>query len=324
MRSVIISAGILVLSLGGAWLQWQREPTKIGVNEVLILDGKAEDIISVSWETESTTATVETRADSFGDYLWVQYDDRKNPDKPQHKEFKAGRKASTLCEELSPLIGIRKLEDVEDLEAIGLSASTTRMIIEKKNQKHEFLIGAEAYGTKDFYVRYIQTGDIFLVDDKKLRNLVNARTALLDRSLWSEKLESADSISIDMNEQTRNFSHLNKQDKAQAKWVFSAQRDRDNTQLETWLSKFFTLSVSRYPIEKDDLSALTPSFTLTATWEQAPKQRLILYQTETGWWGESDYTRGKVKITGKALDALFEDLPALMDDAAEKSAPAEE
>ena len=30
--------------------------TKIGVNEILILDGKAEDLDSFSWITESSTA----------------------------------------------------------------------------------------------------------------------------------------------------------------------------------------------------------------------------------------------------------------------------
>lgn len=317
MRSVFISAGILSLSLGAAWFQWQREPTKIGVNEILILDGKAEDLSSFSWQTESATTKIQIKSDSFGEYLWVQYDDQKNPEKPQHKEFKAGEKANTLREELSPLIGIRKLEDVADLDTIGLKTPTTTMILEKKGQKHEFLIGDEAYGTKDFYVQYKQTDEIFLIDDKKLRNLVNARTALLDRALWSEKPDQADSISIVFNEKTQELSHINKQDNAQAKWIFTADQERDNTQLETWLSKFFTLTVSRYPLEDDDLSTLTPTFKLSATWENKPLQTLTLYQTEKGWWGESEHTRGKVKITGKALDSLFEDLPTLLEEVKE-------
>ena len=318
MRSVAISAGFLTLSLIGAWVQWQREPTKIGVNEILILDGKAEDIVALTWETESTTAKVETKSDSFGDYIWIQYDDRKNPDKPQHKEFKAGTKAEKLLEDLSPLIGIRKIEDVEDLEAIGLKDPKTTLIMEKKGQKHEFLIGAEAYGTKDFYVRYTQTNDIFLIDDKKLRNLVNARTALLDRKLLSEKPDTSDSISIQFNEKIQNFSHLNKQDRKQAKWIFTNQEDRDNTQLETWLSKLFKLTVSRYPVEKDEISDLTPSLKITMNWENKPSQTLTLFKTDTGWWGESQHTRGKVKITGKSLDALFEDLPSLMESVEEE------
>ena len=113
------------------------------------------------------------------------------------------------------------------------------MILDKKGQKHEFIIGAEAYGTKDFYVQYKETGEIFLIDDKKLRNLVNARTALLDRSLWAEKPDQSNTISIEFNGKKQAFSHLNKQDKTQAKWIFVDQPERDNTQLETWLSKFF-------------------------------------------------------------------------------------
>ena len=312
MRSIAISAGILALSLAGAWVQWQTEPTQIGVNEILILDGKADDLASIIWQSETTTATLETRSDSFGEYLWVEYEDRKNPEKPHTKTFKAGSEATRLQKDLSPLIGIRRLDDIEDLQTIGLADSTTSMILEKKGQKHEFLIGNEAYGTKDFYVQYKNTGEVFLIDDKKLRNLVNARTALLDRTLWSAKPAEATAISITWNDIRQDFSHLNKQDAKEAKWIFVAQQERDNTQLETWLSKFSTLTASRYPIERDEIDDLRPSFTVTITWDNAIPETMTLFQTENGWWAQSEHTRTKVKITGKALNSLFEDLPALM------------
>ena len=312
MRSIAISAGILALSLTGAWVQWQTEPTKIGVNEILILDGKVEDLTSIVWQSENTTATVDSKTDSFGEYLWVEYEDRKNPEKAQTKVFKGGAKATRLREDLSPLIGIRKLDDIEDFETIGLKESTTSMILEKKGQKHEFVIGNEAYGTKDFYVQYKKTGDVFLIDDKKLRNLVNARTALLDRNLWSAKPGEATAISIQWNDITQDFNHLNKQDTKEAKWIFSNQQERDNTQLETWLSKFSKLTISRYPVDRDEVNDLTPSFTVKISWDSGAPETMILFQTDNGWWAKSEHTRTKVKVTGKALNSLFEDLPALM------------
>ena len=39
MRSMYLSAGILLLSLTGAWIQFTAEPDKIGTDEVLIMAG---------------------------------------------------------------------------------------------------------------------------------------------------------------------------------------------------------------------------------------------------------------------------------------------
>ena len=49
------------------------------------------------------------------------------------------------------------------------------------------------------------------------------------------------------------------------------------------------------------------------TWEDNKTQTLIIYQGNNEWWAESEHTRKKVKLTGNAISALYEDLPSIME-----------
>ena len=88
---------------------------------------EAEDLDSFSWITESSTANEPkpTRLVRIG----VQYDDRKNPKKPQHKEFKAGKKAKSF--EKNVTFDWIKVDDVEDLEKSVLR-DLQRVILDKR------------------------------------------------------------------------------------------------------------------------------------------------------------------------------------------------
>ena len=143
--------------------------------------------------------------------------------------------------------------------------------------------------SEDFYVQYKETGDI-LIDDKP-RNLVNARTALLDRSLWAEKADQSNTMSLSSMEKNRHFTSISK--------IKRRQNGSSSINLSVIIPRKHgslncKLTVFRYPVEKDGLSNLTSSFKINVEWENQPAQSLTLFQTDSGWWSGSDYTRGKV------------------------------
>ena len=315
MRSVLVYAGILILSLGVAWVRWTAEPDKIGEDEVLIAQGSADQIAQISYVSEKMEVLINVKKDSNGSYLWTTYTDKKNPEDPQRKEFKAGNNGNKLLESLSPFIGIRKL-DVEEskLEELGLSNSQASLSIKRGENVRVFDIGAEAYGTKDYYIRDQKSSEIFLVDDRKLTPLLKARTNLPDRALWSQKPPQAVSAVVYLGDRKLLLEHSNWQDKSNAKWVQTGASDEDNTQLETWLGKFFRLSSSRYQSSNDQLEALTKQFAVQLNWEDGQSQTLEIFQQGKEWWAQSEHTRTKVKVTGNTLSALYEDLPGLVKD----------
>jgi hypothetical protein len=314
MRSVYISGSILLVSMGLAWLRWTAEPDKIGDNEVLVMQGKSDDIENISYVSTDMEVSITVKEDTSGKYLWVEYIDKKNPEEPQSKNFKAGKNGDKLLESLSPLVGIRELNDVEDkLDTLGLKSPEKVVSITRNGKQRIFDIGAETFGTKDYYVRDTQSNEIFLVDDRKFTSLFKARTSLPDRSLWSTKAETAVSASITSGEKTLSLTHNNWQDKQTEQWIRTNSPETDNTQLETWLGKFFRLTASRYEGKDDKLQDLQKSFTVTLNWENDNSQTLIIYQQEKEWWAESEHTRTKVKLTGNAISSLNEDLPGILE-----------
>lgn len=309
MKSVSLSAGILLVSLGIAWMRFTAEPDKIGENEVLVMAGQIEDIQKISWSSEKHDTVIDIKKDDLGTYLWVTHTDKKDPENPQSKSFKGGANGDTLLNDFSPLIGIRKLEGSTDLNLLGLDTSTTTLKIERKGSTREFKIGNETYGTKDFYVQDTKSSEVFLVDDKKIRTLINARTSLPDRSLFGNDTQKSTMATIQFQEQNVDLIHKYWQDISQAQWLAQNNLDGDNTQLQTWLDKIFKLTASRYAGPDDSFQDITPSFSISLSWESHPSENLDFYLQGNDWWAKSTHTRHWVKIGGNSLPELYADLP---------------
>lgn len=322
MRSLYLSASILLLSLGGAWMRFTAEPDKIGDNEVLVMANQVDRITNIFWTSEAQDVLIETKTDKEGSYLWVQYTDKKDPENVQEKYFKAGPNGAKLLSNLSPLLGIRKLESDIALDSIGLTSPTARLKVVSNGQTRTFSIGDEAYGTRDLYVLDDQSKEVFLIDDAKLRNLRQARTSLPDRSLWSANVSNITQASLQFNSQHLPLTRQNWQDSNNAAWVFTEDTTKDATQIETWIGKLLRVSVSQYAKPDEDLSALISIFSCTFTWDDDSTDTATFYQhPDESWWAETTHTRGKVRIAGSALNGLVDDLPSLFSDIQNESNP---
>lgn len=312
MRTLIIPTSILVLSLGGAWLQFTAEPDKIGDNEVLVMANQSTNISAIDWVSEKQEVHITNKTDALGSYLWVEYIDKKIPDDPQYKYFIAGKNGDRLLESLSPLVGVRKLDETTDLETLGLDTPTATFKVTSNGTTRSFSIGDEVYGTKDLYLRDDTSQELFLVDDSKLRNLRQARTTMPNRALFAKETNEASSATLEWNEQSLALSHQNWQDTNSAKWIYTDQPDKDATQIQTWLSKLLRTSVSRSAAPDEDLSGLVPQFSMVINWEEQSKT--VTYAklpTDDSWWAKTPSTRGYVRISGQAMDSLMEDIPTL-------------
>ena len=191
MKSIYIYGGVLIVSLGAAWTQWKKEPSLVSGEEVVVLYGDADKIESLVWDSEKHHISLSIKSDKIGSYLWAEYTDKKK-EKDQKKQFKVGVEGDKLLDNLSPLVAIRKLKDLDDAkkESLGLKEVKTTLTLTRKGKAHTYHIGAEAYGTKDIYLQDQESKEIFLVDDAKIRSLKFGRTKLPDRRLWSFKKDN--------------------------------------------------------------------------------------------------------------------------------------
>ena len=317
MKSLILPASILAISLGTAWLQFTAEPDKIGDNEVLVMANQPSYIERIEWISKQQEVHVEQRSDKVGNYLWVEYVDKKLPDDPSRKYFIAGGNGDKLLKALSPLVAIRSLDKDLDIATLGLDEPSATMRVTSNGQTRLFSIGDEAYGTKDLYVRDDASQEIFLVDDSKLRNLRQARTTLPNRAIFPNKPKDAISATLHWKEATLQLKHQNTPDAKSATWVYADKPDADATQIETWLSKALRTSVSRSANPDEDISNLIPQFSISLTWDDGIESKttyaMLTEDKNTSWWVSNPSTRGYVRVSGQALGTLLEDLPSLFE-----------
>ena len=227
--------------------------------------------------------------------------------------FKAGEKGEDLFSDLSPMLALRTLEaQADQLETIGLDEITETLEIVRKGRTVKLELGGEVYGTRDRYVRNPSSGEIYLVDDQLLRPLKYARTRLPDRTLWPYERADLTQVTISSATTSLVIEQDNADDKDKARWVPSGDAEIDDEQLQTWMDKAMRLKGSTYAGPDDALDQLQERFSLTLQGEDgAPTTLQVFEDAEGTWWGESQHTRGKVKLLKAQVSSLSEDVGAL-------------
>lgn len=319
MRTVIIYSVILSTSLAGAWYRWTAEPDPTSGTEVVVLQGAGDDIEVIHWETEEEKSILTLKADEHGTYIWVEYTDNRpqtaeEEPEPIVKDFKAGTKAETLIEKLSPLIGLRKFQSVSDeqIENFGLNTPTATLTITRRGREQVLTVGGETYGTNDLYLRVEDTKEVFLVDDATLKSLKFARNQLIDRSLWSVENKKLVKMTIIATEEDLVIDHNNWQDPESAQWRFQDMPEADNAQLTTWIEKFLRIKGNRYADADFDVAALKAQFTIRMEDASQRIENIAFSQDEeNNWWASSEHTRGHLKVISQSIEPLYSDLEGL-------------
>ena len=316
MKSLIFPFSFLAISLGAAWIQFTAEPDKVGENEILVMANQPSYIEQIDWVSDKQEVHIEQRSDELGKYLWVEYVDNKNPEEPSQKYFIAGDNGTKLLDALSPLVAIRKLDSTIDATSLGLHEPSATLTVKSNGTSRLFSIGDEAYGTKDLYVKDDASQEIFLIDDSKLRNLRQARTTLPNRSVFPKRPKESTAAKLLWQEKTLALTHQHAQDAKSAKWIYTDKPESDATQVETWLSKALRTSVSRSANPTEDLTLLEPQFSIALTWSDGTESTTTyaMLKEDDSWWANNTFTRGYVRISGKTLTTLLEDIPSLFEE----------
>jgi len=371
IRSVLMYGGLLTLTLGVAWVRWTAEPEPDLDGQIVLLQGDAEDIETITWKTEDSESVIEQKSDERGSYLWVNHtkwteqkpvalpeeapaeggeeapaedapveagEEAPAEDAPaeageeapaeeapepvvervaENQAFKAGEKGTELLASLSPMMAIRRLEgvDAEKLESIGLTEPSGQMVVTRKGRTATLDVGGEAFGTRDVYLRDVEDGAIYLVDDETIRPLKYARTRLPDRTLYSIERKKVASASLaDSLGQTLAIGQKNADDDANAVWIRAASPIEEDEQLNTWMTQAMKLKGSTYASPDTPPEGLVAQFSLTLTTEGGESETLeVLREGEDGdWWGRSEHTRGLIKLLKGPTSSLAEDVDGLL------------
>ena len=335
-RSATIYGLLLLVVLGAAWRQWTAEPPVDLKGQVVLFQGKAEDITIVRWIGKTSEATINRKKDDRGHYYWVEYTrwtekvipatagegDTGEAPEPEieriakHSVFKAADKVDDVLKSLSPLPALRKLEIASDekLEQMGLVEASASLEIHRDGRVQKLEVGGEAYGTRDRYVRHVATGEIYLVSKDLLKPLEYARTRLPDRTLIGLDIADIAGVEISLEDQTLALRHLNRDDASKAQWVTEEEPDVPAEQATTWLKKALALKGTRYADPGDPPTGIEKRFSLTVIDVDGQRTELEVLQvgTDGDWYARSAHTRGLLKLVRSAARSLADDVSGVL------------
>lgn len=319
-RSVIIYAVLLAASLTWAYVTWTHEGELDPDEAVVILDGKAETLVSVVYDAEDVDVTLSVRTDEHGRYAWADVVPKADEDAAAEPEpadphappppdtspssFKVGKSGDKVIEGLAPFVAKRRLEGVGDdqLAELGLAPAEATLTIEREGREAKtYELGGNAFGGVNVYVRDPSDGKLFLVDAKVIAPLRAAKRTLLDRTLYPGASKDIRQIAVSDGTATMTYEHRNPDDPDAEFWAPTGE-DSENPTAAAWLDKALTLSASAYLSESEAPSDAATVFTMTLDTSESKKPVAIEVlrgfdgEGEEAFFARSGHTRGLVRL----------------------------
>lgn len=335
MRATLTYAVLLAAALSFSWIEWTAEEEVDLEGRVVVLSGDAEDISAVRWAGEDTEATITRRSDDRGGYIWVEYtrwterkvvsstDDTGDAGEPETERtaknsvFKSASKGEDLLAKMSPLAAQRSLEvtDESKLDELGLKSPISRIEIDRGGSTEVLEIGTEAYGTRDYYARHQSTGRIYLLERELIQPLKYARTRLPDRGLFGMAKADIKEVTVSASGLSKTWVQRHADDKLKAHWALAADPETLAEQATTWLSKFVGLKGTQYVDPAAPPEGLQERLKVVLTDGETTTTVAISQVGEDGdWYGQSEHTRGLIKLVRSGAGGLSDDVVSLLSD----------
>jgi hypothetical protein len=337
----MIYGGLLLGLASASWYQWTAAPTVELDGGVVLLSGEGDEIEEIRWTSPDNEATITRKSDANGGYFWVEYtrytdapaapipseggedtgsdsEESADPERIATRSvFKAADKAERLVESLSPMVALRQLDvsDEDKLAELGLDAPTSGIEIIRDGRTQRVEVGAEAYGTRHRFVRLPETGAVYLVERDLIQPLRYARTRLPDRTLFGTDSATLTGATLSAGGGKLQMTQRNGENAAKAGWSRNDAPDVTAEQLTTWMHKALKLKGTRFADPDDPPTDLQPRFTLALIDDQGRTERLKVSQVgpEGDWYGQSEHTRGLVKLVRSSARSLADDVQAVIE-----------
>lgn len=229
-------------------------------------------------------------------------------------EFKAGAEGDALWENLAPFEAKRVLDGVAEakLDELGLAEPEATLTIRRDGKPDKVLqVGGEAYGTRDRYLRDVETQRVYLVSDDTLRSLRFGTTRLPDRELIGVEAAEITDIALVTREGKGEFKHNNAADPKAAFWAAPGETTA-NESAGLWINKLIALKSADFVQPEDTPTALQPALTVSVRAKDGTSivleiQRGLDPEGKEGWYAKSDHTRQLVKLHASQVRDVVDD-----------------
>ena len=236
-------------------------------------------------------------------------------------QFKGGDAVTKLLESLAPLQAVRALGEVPQDKLADLELETPESWIEitRRGKVRRLEVGGEAYGTRDFYVRDVETGKFYLVDADVFRPLKYAKSRLPDRRLSDLEQPDIARVVLQATSGRVELVHQNRQDKDAAYWASSVDPEVPVELYSNWLDKALRLKGLSYVQPESAPAGLQPAFEVSFVPEDGAAHTVRVFEQtdaeggESSWYASSEFTRGMMELHGVLASEAAQDVPDVID-----------
>jgi hypothetical protein len=178
----------------------------------------------------------------------------------EERSFRGNDTCDRVLERFTPMKALRKFEGLDEakLEEMGLTAPESSLTVTTDKGERTFDVGERSYGNNDYYVIERATQTVYLIESRMIGDLKGGHTRLMQRDLQTFEKAEVETAVVASGQVVREFTQVNRDDKANAYWADSADQTRTNDAADAWLDKAFRLrALEYYP---DSPTALQPAF----------------------------------------------------------------
>lgn len=338
-RSLVIYAALLVGALGWAYQTWTHVDELELAQKVVILPGKADQLVSVVYRAKDIELTIELREDEHGRFAWARAvpqagaeapaapegapEGAEPPPEPEPEEFKVGKAGDAVLEGLAPFVAKRRLEgaDDTDLADLGLAEPEATLEITREGKDPKvYELGGNVFGGANVYVRDPDDGAIYLVEAKLIRPLQSGSRTLPDRDLTGIDERKAERVTLQVGERKVSFEQHNPDDVEAKYWSVAGEEDQ-SPEATAWLDKVLRLRSSRYVPADAMPSDLAPAFGFRVEGQDGSAVTVEVLrglnydgveEEQEQFFARSEHTRGLVRLPRAAVAEVSADLESAL------------
>jgi hypothetical protein len=236
--------------------------------------------------------------------------------------FAANPKFDELIGWLAPLRATRGLGklDKSKFADFGLDKVGTFLRVECGGKKVALDIGGRTFGSGDRYVRDQKSGEVYLLDGRKVTDMQSAQFKFMQSELHEFTLDDVDEVTVKAAGKERRLLHRNRKDQEKATWVDAADPDRRNELYGNWFQRLGTIKARAYLGPKDEPGAdlqipvlgTAPVMTIDYKVEGKPPAKLEITRIDTKqgpmYYGRSEATHRWVALFESVAKQLEDDV----------------
>ena len=235
--------------------------------------------------------------------------------------FAASNKFDELLAWIAPLKASRALGQVDKkkLADFGFDKVGTFLRVECGGKKVALDVGGRTFGSGDRYVRDQKTGEVYLLDGRKVTDMQSAQFRFMQSDMQDFTLEDIEEVTIKAAGKERRLLHRNRR-KEDATWVDAADPDRRNELYGNWFQRLAQIKARAYLGPKDEPGSdlqisnqgIKPVMTIDYKVEGKPPAKLEITRVDTKqgpmYYGRSSATHRWVALFESVAKQLEDDV----------------